>query len=239
MKVAIITDVHGNSSALRSVLEDIDRQSDISHIYCLGDMVAIGHETDEVLELLFSRDDVSSIVGNHEDELMSVFEGKALESQGGERLHHEWLVSRMDKKFIPKLAELPRQLSVEHEGKRLLFVHYHLDAYNKFLPMDNEPSAEKLDGIYKGFAADIVCFGHRHTVHHFETKHRIYLNPGSLGCNHQPLARYAVLNIKGQIQVQLREVRYDNKEFLKKYELLDIPDKDFILKFDHGNQHQV
>lgn len=67
MKVAIITDVHGNASALKAVLRDIDQREEIDRLYCLGDMVGIGPDTNEVLELLFSRNDLSMITGNHDE----------------------------------------------------------------------------------------------------------------------------------------------------------------------------
>lgn len=66
MKFAVITDVHGNSRALEAVLAEIDAAEDVERIYCLGDMIAIGHETNEVLGILFARDDVSMLTGNHE-----------------------------------------------------------------------------------------------------------------------------------------------------------------------------
>lgn len=59
IKIAIITDVHGNAPALKAALSEIDNRRDIEHIYCLGDMVAIGPDTNEVLHMLFSRADVS------------------------------------------------------------------------------------------------------------------------------------------------------------------------------------
>jgi predicted phosphodiesterase len=168
-KIAVIADIHGNSSALQAVLENIEKDADIEHIYCLGDMIGIGHETNEVLELLYSRNDVSFIIGNHEEEFINILEGKRAENHGGERQHHEWLVSRMDKKFKSILFELPPFKEVELEGKNILFIHYHLDANQIFLPIDNEPSAEKLDKIYKNSSADVVCFGHHHPVHFFKT----------------------------------------------------------------------
>nr|WP_084065446.1 metallophosphoesterase family protein [Paenibacillus stellifer] len=48
---AVITDIHGNSPALRAVLEDISNK-EIDHIFCLGDMVGIGPDSNQVLEML-------------------------------------------------------------------------------------------------------------------------------------------------------------------------------------------
>jgi predicted phosphodiesterase len=118
-----------------------------------------------------------------------------------------------------------------------LFLHYHMNENNRFISIDKHPSAEKLDQLYKDSNADIVCFGHHHTLHHFKTKHRHYLNPGALGCNHQPIAPYAILNIKENgLDVTVKEIPYDNREFLSAYEKLKVPARDFILKIFHGDQ---
>ena len=76
MKVAIITDVHGNASALKAVLRVIDERDEIDHIYCLGDMVGIGPDTNEVLDLLFSRNDLSMITGNHDEAVLAIIKGE-------------------------------------------------------------------------------------------------------------------------------------------------------------------
>lgn len=238
VKVAIITDVHGNNRALKAVLEDIDSQPNVEHIYCLGDMVAIGPDTDEVLATLFGREDISMITGNHEDAVLSIFQGQEPASSDEERAHHEWIVQHTDKIFLLKLLDLPRSLRVEHEGKSMLLVHYHLDFRGNFLPIDRDPSSEKLNTIYNGNQTDMVCFGHHHPVHFFESAERIYLNPGALGCCDRPVARYAVLDIDSTgIVTKLKEIPYDNRQFLLSYEKLQVPARDLILQAFHGNQH--
>lgn len=52
MKVMLFTDIHGNASALRAVLSYLDQQPDIDAVYCLGDLVGIGPEHNEVIDLL-------------------------------------------------------------------------------------------------------------------------------------------------------------------------------------------
>lgn len=236
-KVAIVTDVHGNSPALEAVLKDIDGQSDVKHIYCLGDMVAIGPDTNEVLEMLFGREDVSMITGNHEDAILAIFQGRE-PIYPHEREHHEWIVEHTEKSFFPKLLKLPRSLEVEYEGKRLRLVHYHLDFDGNFLSIDTDPSSEKLDAIYKDSTADIICFGHHHPVHFFKSPQRTYVNPGSLGCCDRPVARYAMLHMDlADIKVEMKQVTYDNRQFLLSYEELGVPDRELILKAFHGNQH--
>ncbi|HLQ71923.1 MAG TPA: metallophosphoesterase, partial [Bacillota bacterium] len=74
--IAVITDIHGNSSALKAVLSDIEKERQIEHIYCLGDLIAIGHETNEVLQELYSRNDVSYVLGNHDKAVIHILNGK-------------------------------------------------------------------------------------------------------------------------------------------------------------------
>ena len=50
-KLAIISDIHGNLVALKSVLDDINSRG-IDKIYCLGDLVAKGAEPKQSLELI-------------------------------------------------------------------------------------------------------------------------------------------------------------------------------------------
>lgn len=237
-KVAVFADVHGNSSALRAVLDEIDKDGQIEHIFCLGDMIGIGPETNEVLEMLFSRDDVSMTLGNHEIDVLSILDGKDLGSRGEEREHQEWIAKSLDSRYSARLLLLPLVLLPMTHGHRLMMLHYHLHTNGKFYSIDQDPSGEKLDLWYKGCEASVVCFGHHHPVHFFKTSDRTYANPGSLGCCDRAIARYAVLSVEDNVsvEVELREVPYDNRSFLALYEKLDVPARDFIVKVFHGGQ---
>ncbi|WHY88497.1 metallophosphoesterase family protein [Neobacillus novalis] len=238
-KIAIISDIHGNQSALKAVFDDISQEGKIDHIYCLGDLVGIGYETNEVLELLFSRDDISFVLGNHDEAILDIIAGREPYSKKKEREHHEWIASHLDRKFLPFLLAIPTTIDAVYNEKKLLFSHYHLDEHGDFLSVDYEPTIEKLDFLYRDSSADIVCFGHHHVIHHFKTKKRLYLNPCSLGCYPKPLASYTILTIgeRGEIGVTFKEAPYDNKEFLLGYNRQNVPDSEYILKMFHGNQH--
>lgn len=238
-KIAIIADIHGNYSALKAVLRRIDDDKEIENIYCLGDLIGIGHETNEVLELMFSRNDISFVLGNHDEAVIKLIEGMEPESKGEEKEHHKWVAERLDEKFISRLKSIPFKLNVSLNGKKLLFQHYHLNENNKFLSINKEPTVKQLDEIYRNTETDVVCFGHHHMVHHFKSKQRLYLNPSSLGCNHRPIAEYTTLFIgnSGELKVSFIEVPYDNKDFLLSFKKKKVPASDFILNFFYGNQH--
>jgi predicted phosphodiesterase len=70
-RVAIITDIHGNIYALNAVLHDMKDKS-VDFIYCLGDMIGIGHQSNEVLDVLFGIDNISIITGNHDEAVLAL-----------------------------------------------------------------------------------------------------------------------------------------------------------------------
>jgi predicted phosphodiesterase len=64
MKLAIISDIHGNFDAFQQVLEDIDR-SRVDAIISLGDNIGYGPEPDRVIQKIQDRK-IPSVQGNHE-----------------------------------------------------------------------------------------------------------------------------------------------------------------------------
>lgn len=64
MKLAIISDIHGNLEALQAVLADIDRLA-ISDLICLGDCIGYGPDSEEVMAVIRNRS-IPMIIGNHE-----------------------------------------------------------------------------------------------------------------------------------------------------------------------------
>lgn len=67
---AIITDIHGNSPALEAVLQDINRRK-LDQIVCLGDIVGIGPDSNEVFDLLLMQNNISFVMGNHEQAVLA------------------------------------------------------------------------------------------------------------------------------------------------------------------------
>ena len=111
--------------------------------------------------------------------------------------------------------------------------HISKDPYHKIV----QPSLENLNNLFDECKEDIICFGHHHPLQFFKTEDKIYLNPGSLGCYHKPIARYAIISFdNNSVDVALREVEYDNTGFLETFKNLDIPNKESIFEDFYGNQ---
>jgi predicted phosphodiesterase len=63
-KIALVSDVHGNLPAFRSVLTDVER-SEPDAIWCLGDLVGYGAQPDGCVELAAASCDLT-LAGNHD-----------------------------------------------------------------------------------------------------------------------------------------------------------------------------
>jgi putative phosphoesterase len=64
MKIALISDIHGNFEALKAVLAEIDRLG-VSSVYCLGDVVGYYAQINECCDELRARE-IPCVMGNHD-----------------------------------------------------------------------------------------------------------------------------------------------------------------------------
>jgi predicted phosphodiesterase len=64
MRIAVISDIHGNMEAFRQVLDDIGR-SNVGGIFCLGDLVGYGPEPEAVVQQVQALE-IPTVMGNHE-----------------------------------------------------------------------------------------------------------------------------------------------------------------------------
>lgn len=64
-QIAIISDIHGNIPALTAVLDDI-QQRGISRVFCLGDIVGKGPNSDLAVDIIKKNCEIS-VMGNWDD----------------------------------------------------------------------------------------------------------------------------------------------------------------------------
>ncbi|WP_028776107.1 metallophosphoesterase family protein [Shimazuella kribbensis] len=246
--IVVITDIHGNYPALEAVLREIDdKHPHIDHIYCLGDMIAIGPNTNEVLETLFSRENVSMILGNHEEAVMALIK-KEQYPYIQEKSHHQWIADQLRPEFIPKLLQLPRTIMCEFENQNLLFTHFHIKPEKLNVPISENPYTSTsnqypvpMNEVKKIFQdttyVDAVLFGHLHESYHFQFNQTVFVSPEALGCNHQSFARYVLLEIEGEsIRVSLKPISYDKEAFIRSFKQTNVPDQENILRIFYGEK---
>ena len=229
-KIGIFTDVHGNDAALKTVLKEIEKHN-VNEIISLGDLIGIGPNSNEVLEIVTKLTNFSSIRGNHEKYYLFGFDNPL----SCTNLNHQtWIKDNIDKKFSKFIENTPYQIIKEIEGVKLAFIHYPLRSKNPdyFEYIVHDPKPSDLDNLYKDIDADVVCFGHEHVASLIKGE-KLYLDVGSCGCPYpeKDVTRYLILTIdNGKLSYEAFKVAYDASSVIKAMFDKNMPDNEFISK---------
>lgn len=224
---AILSDIHGNMTALERVVEDM-RFFEIDGIILLGDLIDYGMQSNEVVEYIRLRLQdkvICSIWGNHERAILTSDFGRFSSRRGAKCARHT--ASRLSgetRRYLSEKMNPEGLYEFELGGRKALAVHGSLeDRYWKAVGPEN------VRGDYSSY--DIVFSGHSHYTHMFtrfydhadperRNKHAVlFINPGSVGQprNHNPAAQYALLDIR-TMTVVLRAVPYDVEAAMASYD---------------------
>ena len=194
-KIGVISDIHGNLPALKSVLALLDSEG-CEEIIHTGDVVDIGPNSRECLDLLLERG-VICLLGNH-DRDFAVNETRARNLSHVPTEHKQQVFATLTEEHRQKVLNFPLYV-VRNCGKsKLLFTQYafkqqpfSIDVF-PFLPIAIPPTAEAFDGMFAGLDCDAVFFGHKHEPCDIVGE-RLYVDVGSVGCHPDPVARAIVI----------------------------------------------
>lgn len=230
-KIAIISDIHGNLEALKSVLSDI-KEGNINKIICLGDIIAKGTHQQECAELIKNNCDIV-LKGNCDEYFTSDIDLSTKSKQEVDRIN--WNKSKLSDDNIKYLKELPYCYEFYMSGRLIRLFHAHPERIDKFA--GNIDKIERLyelflpsDNTISSLKADIVIYGHIHTPYVQKIYNRMIINTGSVGnaidvfrndekdgdVKNTTVANYLILsgiydstNINDKISYELVSVPYD------------------------------
>ena len=179
-KIAIISDIHGNLEALKTVLDDIKKRN-VDKIICLGDILAKGRHFGECIKLV--RENCDVVIQGNCDYYFSNFT-EADNEVNNKRLHYNRDNTTEEEREY--LVHLPYSYEMKLSGDLVRFYHATPDRINGYVgDMDN------LDTYYKMFlpsnntvsqdVADIVVCGHIHKSYMMKVFNRTIVNAGSVG----------------------------------------------------------
>jgi predicted phosphodiesterase len=158
MKVAVISDIHGNRQAFEAVLEAV-AGSDADELWCLGDLVGYGADPDACVALA-SEHAAVCLAGNHD---LAVTGEVALdEFSPGARIAVQWtreVLAAEHARFLAELSPQGRegQVGLYHASPRDPVWEYVLSALLAELCMDEQPSR-------------VCLIGHSHVPLSFERR---------------------------------------------------------------------
>lgn len=198
MKLAIISDVHGNYPALCAVLAEIDRL-DCCRIISLGDVTGYYAQPAECLEALMDRN-VLQLLGNHDNYLIQGSSCERSRTIAQLMLHQR-------KELKPHHIQVLRQMKPHYDEGEMRFVHGSwVDPLDEYL---YRISPADLPGDQRFYFA-----GHTHVQHLAEFECKTFCNPGAVGQprDGDPRAAFAVLH---NSEITLHRVAYDIGETVR------------------------
>ena len=240
MRIAFISDIHGNLTALRAVLADIKKHG-TDEIICLGDTISLGPQPLETLNTLKELNCIY-IMGNHDEAILDP--EKAPEFEITEHLVPDLYWCR--DQLTPDSFEFLKSFQSTHKiefpnGVQLLAFHGSPISTTDIIQATTSP--ELLDKYFAEQSSTVFIGGHSHIQMHRRYGKKLILNSGSVGNAFEfafspgnpprllPWAEYAVIDQSGNsFDVDLRRVYFDTEALLKVVKESSLPGADWWLK---------
>ncbi len=222
MRIAIISDIHGNQIALNTVLEDLASQPAVDHLVIAGDLCLNGPCPREVLETVQGLN-CPVLQGNVDADVVTASPDKGEKK----RTTAAWTREQIGPAGIQYLASLPFSHRILNpDGSDLLVVHANpLNLEDAIFPNASDSTLENLlGGLESSISA--LAFGHLHIAYTRQWRHLLLVDVGSCGLprDEDHRASYAILSWQGNAwEAEIRRVVYDVKAVVKQIKASGMP----------------
>ncbi len=249
MKIAVLSDIHGNCVALDEALNDL-RRDRVDRIVCLGDAIQGGPQPAEVVARLCELGCLV-VMGNADAWLLTGKEtgneGFPDEQRRQMNAIRDWSLSQLspaDRAFIQAFRPTV-EIALEAD-RRLLCFHGSPASFDDVILPDI--SQEALYQFLGAHDDQVMAGGHTHVqfLRRISADARFYFNPGSVGAAHShhqpdegfqadPWAEYAILTSEGErLALEFRRIPYNVAALIKAYQFSGRPHVDAAIARYHG-----
>ena len=182
MRVAVLSDIHGNMQALEAVMDDI-KEYKCEKVFCLGDLAMAGPQPRMVIDYVQKQDNWTVIQGNT-DKMIADFSSEIMETtknnfpvMANALVDDVYYLEDERKEY---LRNLPPQKFMTVDGVKVLLVHGSPRRNNEDI-LPNMPLKE-VEEMLEGVDADLIFCGHTHIPAGYQTnKKQTVVNVGSVG----------------------------------------------------------
>lgn len=230
MRIAVFSDIHGNLQSLKAILNDIKNQN-IDKIICLGDVIGIGPNPKECLDLIIENN-IEMVLGNHE--LYYIY-GVKIDNQieDSEKSHHKWVSEQLGDNYLKFL----KGKSLDIKFDNIIFKHFLIDDNRaKFYPFYD--FSILTNGIAENNISTSECtkiiIGHEHEAFNILSNSKELIDIGSSGCTRDCFTSYVIVNIQKDILIDKKLIKYDRETFIKKLKSIEYPEKYILSKIFFG-----
>ena len=234
-KIAVLSDIHGNTSALEAVLDDAKAET-VDEYWLLGDILMPGTGRRRILDLLADLPITARVLGNWEDSLWRGLHRKLDLTKASHRYllrQCQYILEEISPEEIEDLHNQPMQVH-RRFGDLTVGITHHLPDKNWGRELIHTGKQEDFDRLVTNPHASIAVYGHIHQqLLRYGSDGQLILNPGSIG---QPFfldaglrkdlrAQYMILEFDeaGLADVDFRRVDYDVEAELQLAKDLKLP----------------
>jgi len=212
VRLAIISDIHGNLHALESVWADLQSQAPDA-VLCLGDLVGYGAFPNEVIDFVRGWN-VPVLMGNYDDgvgydrdDCGCVYRDPVDDALGHKSLL--WTRAHVTSERKAYLRELPFDRRVVIDGRRVRYVHGSPRKINEYLYEDRPESVFR--NVARTADCEVLFFGHTHLPYQKQVEGTLFVNTGSVGKpkDGDPRAGYVLADFGPELRLSTRRVAYD------------------------------
>jgi len=219
MRIAILSDIHGNLVALEAVLADLDAER-IDQIVCLGDVAVFGPRPREVMTRLRGLN-CPVVMGNMDAWLLDPRPHEVRDENYRRIMEVElWSARQLSPADLDYLRTFRPTVEVAlGDGATLLCFHGSPQC-NTDVIVSTTPE-EELERLLSGFSATVMAGGHTHAQMLRRHRDMVFINPGSVGLSFErarhadqtrnpPWAEYGLVGWEnGCLNIELRRVPFD------------------------------
>ncbi len=217
MKIAVISDIHANTSALEAALDKI-KSLKTDKIFCLGDILMAGYDPNGTAKIITKLDNLEIIQGNT-DKMVACFSEELLEKAKkkspcmGYALEDDLKI--IDEKYKDFVRNLPESKYIEINGLKIQLVHGSPRQQDENIYPNL--ALEDVEKMVESSSADLILCGHTHIPCGYSLKSgKTVVNVGSIGrsMTEDKMPYWAMLDIddNGTFQIEHTSVKYDNKK---------------------------
>ncbi len=227
MRIAVLSDVHGNLLALDSCLADLASQGGADAIAVAGDLCLDGPKPKKVLQRL-EEVGAQCVRGNTDRYLSEATRDGAFGPMEAAQI--AWTRRELGERWLSWLRELPFAMRIGEDENQLLIVHAN--------PRNDEdqiwPDADesRLEHFIAGEQASAIAFGHLHLPYARIWRGKLLVNVASAGLpkDGDPRACYAIFTERhGGWQVKHRRVPFDVKKVATQLASCGIPESEELI----------